>query len=297
MTEKNHKKRLPEWMKVPMPGLEKYAHVRKLLEEQHLHTVCQSARCPNIGECFGHGTATFMILGDVCTRNCRFCKVSPGKPEIPDPEEPEHLANAAVILNLQHVVITSVTRDDLNDGGASHFVRVIEAIRKKSPDMTIEVLIPDFQGSESALRSVLAANPDVLNHNIETVPRLYPKVRPSAIYERSLVLLKRAALLAPEIPTKSGIMVGCGEEWEEIIAVLTDLRRHQCSAVTIGQYLAPGPEYHPVARFVSPDEFKKLEDAARALGFIDVQSGPLVRSSYHAHTIKTNMDAHSEKVE
>jgi len=275
--------RRPEWLKVRAPGGDDYHQVKGLLRTLGLHTVCEEAHCPNIGECFAQGTATFLILGDVCTRGCRFCAVAKGQPLALDREEPERVARAVARLGLRHAVITSVTRDDLPDGGASIFAEVIRKIHAYLPGCSVEVLIPDFQGSLEALRLVLAAGPEVLNHNIETVPRLYAQVRPGAIYARSLELLRRAKDLAPARRTKSGLMVGLGEDGDEVLATLRDLRTVGCDMVTIGQYLQPSAWHLPVARFYRPEEFAALREAALRLGFAHVESGPLVRSSYHAH--------------
>jgi lipoic acid synthetase len=275
--------RRPEWLKVRAPGGDDYHQVKGLLRTLGLHTVCEEAHCPNIGECFAQGTATFLILGDVCTRGCRFCAVAKGQPLALDREEPERVARAVARLGLRHAVITSVTRDDLPDGGASIFAEVIRKIHTYLPGCSVEVLIPDFQGSLEALRLVLAAGPEVLNHNIETVPRLYHRVRPGAIYARSLELLRRAKDLAPNIRTKSGLMMGLGEDGDEVLATLRDLRVAGCDMATIGQYLQPSAWHLPVARFYRPEEFAALRAEALRLGFAHVESGPLVRSSYHAH--------------
>jgi lipoic acid synthetase len=256
--------------------------VRGLVERLRLHTVCQSARCPNIGECWSQRTATFMILGNTCTRNCRFCAVDCGKPAAPDPVEPERVASAAATLKLRHAVVTSVTRDDLPDGGAGVFAETIRAIHARVERCTVEVLIPDFRGSLEALKLVMSSRPEVLNHNVETVPRLYPLVRPQAVYERSIELLRRAKELAPKGLTKSGIMVGIGETSEEIVQVMQDLRHARCDILTIGQYLRPSTEHVPIERYYSPDEFAALRATGLAMGFSHVEAGPLVRSSYHA---------------
>lgn len=276
-------RRLPDWFKVPLPGLGQYASVCSILEKKGLHTVCQSARCPNIGECFGSGTATFLIMGPRCTRFCRFCNIEGGTPAPIDLTEPERVAEAVASLGIQHAVITSVTRDDLDDGGAAMFAATIEAIRRICLETTIEVLIPDFQGNSAALQVVLEAGPDILNHNVETVPRLYSLVRPQASYRQSLELLERSFELAPTLPVKSGFMVGLGELHPEIISLLHDLHQSHCSIVTIGQYLSPSGQHIPVERYYSPDEFSSLAFLAREIGFREVYSAPLVRSSYHAH--------------
>lgn len=253
-----------------------------LLEELDLHTVCQSAKCPNRGECFSDGTATFLIMGGVCTRNCRFCAVESRVPEPLDADEPRRVAEAAARMGLRHVVITTVTRDDLDDGGAAHFVAVIEAVRDTLPETTIEVLTSDFGGNLDSVATVAAALPDVFNHNVETVPRLYPEVRPEADYRRSLAVLEHVRTLQPNVPTKSGLMLGLGETEAEVVEVLADLRGHGVSMVTLGQYLRPSPAHLPVAEFVEPSAFDTLADEARRLGFTAVASAPFVRSSYHA---------------
>ena len=276
--------RKPEWLKVRVPGGENYVELKHLMRGLGLHTVCESARCPNVGECWSHRTATFMILGELCTRRCGFCAVPKGLPrgEV-DWEEPERVAEAASKMGLKYVVVTSVDRDDLEDGGATIFARTIEALRRRLSGCQVEVLIPDFRGSEDALETVLRARPDILNHNLETVPRLYPVARRGSRYERSLRLLERAHELAPSIPTKSGLMVGLGETLEELRAVLADLSAVGVAIVTIGQYLRPSGEQLPVARFYTPAEFATLQQEGLRLGIRHVESGPLVRSSYHAH--------------
>jgi len=254
--------------------------MRKLNRGLKLHTICESARCPNRTECFAQGTATFMILGDICTRNCTFCAVKHGKPEAPDPEEPEHIVSAVKKLGLRYVVITSVTRDDLPDGGASQFAQIIKALRAYDSNILVEVLVPDFRGSLPAWQVVIDASPDVLNHNVETVPRLYLEVRPGANYQRSLELLRRAKLNG--LLTKSGLMLGLGENRQEIIEVMADLREAGCDLMTIGQYLQPSLKHHKVVRYVTPDEFAQYEVIARKMRFLGVSSGPLVRSSFNA---------------
>jgi lipoic acid synthetase len=276
------KPRRPAWLKAPAPVGDNYMELKRLVRGLRLHTVCESAACPNIGECWNHRTATFMILGNYCTRRCGFCAVQKGAPLAVDPDEPRRVAEACEHLGLRHAVITSVNRDDLKDGGAAHFAAVIRAIRERIPGCRVEVLVPDFQGSREAMRTVMDAEPDVLNHNIETVPRLYREVRFGARYERSLEMLEYAAALRPEIPTKSGLMVGLGETDEEVLAVLEDLRRHRVRIVTIGQYLRPTLQHLPVLRYVTPGQFDEYRRAALALGFEHVESGPFVRSSYHA---------------
>ena len=273
----------PEWLKVRAPGSENYHRLKGIMRGLGLHTVCEEANCPNIGECWHHGTATFMILGDTCTRSCGYCNVTHGAPKPPDTHEPAHVASAIHALALEHVVITSVDRDDLPDCGASHFARTIQETRQRIPACRVEVLIPDFKGDEAALRAVLDARPDVLNHNIETVPRLYRTARPGGRYERALQLLDRARGYAPAIPTKSGLMVGLGEEWHEVIATLEDLRAVGCQIVTIGQYLRPSLANLPMVRYYTPAEFAELKRIGMEMGFGHVESGPLVRSSYHAH--------------
>ncbi len=273
----------PEWLKVRAPGSENYHRLKGLMRTLGLHTVCEEANCPNIGECWHHGTATFMILGDTCTRSCGYCNVIHGTPAAPNPLEPAHVASAIEAMGLAHVVITSVDRDDLPDYGAGHFARTIEETRARIPGCRVEVLIPDFKGSKDALHTVLDAGPDVLNHNIETVPRMYRLARPGGRYDRALQLLDRSRRYAPGIPTKSGLMVGLGEEWEELIGTLRDLREAGCQIVTIGQYLRPSLANLPMSRYYTPAEFAELRRIGSELGFGHVESGPLVRSSYHAH--------------
>lgn len=274
----------PAWLRVPANSGENNREVMQLMQSLDLHTVCEEAGCPNCGECFGRRTATFMILGRNCTRNCTFCCVSNGAPTPPDPTEAGHLAEAVERLQLRYVVITSVTRDDLPDGGAAHFAAVIRAIRAKMAGACprIEVLIPDFQGDEKALQTLIDAQPDVINHNIETVHRLYPEVRPQADYRRSLELLSRVKEADPTRMTKSGIMVGLGETKEEVLEVFADLRSHGCDFLTIGQYLAPSPQHHPLIEYVTPEQFDWYKEKAILAGFSYVASGPLVRSSYQA---------------
>src|SRR5262249_57327628 len=273
----------PEWLKVRAPGSPSYLRLKGLMRELALHTVCEEAQCPNIGECWNHGTATFMILGDVCTRACSYCAVSHGRPAAVDTAEPVRVADAIRTLGLSYVVITSVDRDDLPDGGASIFADTIRETRRRRPECRIEVLIPDFQGNDAALHAVLDAGPDVLNHNTETVPRLYRMARSGGRYARTLELLERSRRYAPDIPTKSGVMVGLGEERDELIATLQDLRRVGCGILTIGQYLRPSAAHAPMTRYYHPDEFRELKESALEMGFVHVESGPLVRSSYHAH--------------
>ncbi len=275
-------KRKPEWLRIDLNKGRSLDYVKEILERFSLNTVCEEANCPNRMECFSKKTATFMILGSQCSRNCRFCNVTHGKPQPVDPEEPQHVAEAAVELGLKHVVVTSVTRDDLPDGGANHFSKVIKAIKALKNDMVVEVLIPDFRGSYEALKTVVKAKPEILNHNIETVPGLYPEVRPAALYERSLELLRRVKEIDSSVLTKSGIMVGLGEKEEEVIGVFKDLRAAGCDFLTIGQYLAPSSKHYPVVEYVTPEAFKKYKEAALNLGFSFVASAPLVRSSYNA---------------
>ncbi|MBV8478064.1 MAG: lipoyl synthase [Acidobacteria bacterium] len=273
----------PSWLKARAPGGENFHHLKKLARGLGLHTVCESAQCPNIGECWDHGTATFMLLGNICTRRCGFCAVPKGKPAPLDLDEPRRVAAAVAALGVTHAVITSVNRDDDNVGGAKIFAETIRQVRKLAPRCRVEVLIPDFQGLEEALRIVLDAQPDVLNHNTETVPRLYRAVRSGARYQRSLDLLAKAKQLFPEMITKSGLMVGLGESVDELIEVFRALGKRGVDILTVGQYLRPSRDHLPIARFYTPDEFRLLKTAALALGFRHVESGPLVRSSYHAH--------------
>jgi lipoic acid synthetase len=273
----------PEWLKVRAPGSPSYLRLKELMRGLELHTVCEEARCPNIGECWHHGTATFMILGDVCTRACSYCAVAHGRPAPLDAAEPERVARAIQTLGLNYVVITSVDRDDLPDGGASIFAETIRETRARLSRCRIEVLIPDFQGNDTALHSVLDARPDVLNHNTETVPRLYRMARSGGRYSRTLRLLDRSRHHAPDIPTKTGVMVGLGEEPDELVATFKDLRGVGCGILTVGQYLRPSLAHAPMVRYYHPDEFAALKRIALDLGFVHVESGPLVRSSYHAH--------------
>ena len=273
----------PEWLKVKAPGSPSYLRLKGLMRDLNLHTVCEEARCPNIGECWTHGTATFMILGDICTRACGYCAVGHGRPHPVDAAEPARVADAVASLDLAHVVVTSVDRDDMSDGGASIFAETIREIRRRKPGPSIEVLIPDFQGKAEPLYTVLDASPDILNHNTETVPRLYKLARSGGRYERTLQLLDRSRSYAPRIATKSGIMLGLGEEWDEVVATLKDLRAAGCAILTLGQYLRPSPAHLPMTRYYHPDEFRQLKDTALEMGFAHVESGPLVRSSYHAH--------------
>jgi lipoic acid synthetase len=277
------RERKPEWLKVRAPGSPNYLRLKELMRGLKLHTVCEEAHCPNIGECWHHGTATFMIMGDVCTRACGYCNVTHGAPIALDLDEPENLARAVETLALDYVVVTSVDRDDLEDFGAGVFAATVRAIKARRPECRVEVLIPDFQGNDAALRRVLEAKPDILNHNTETVPRLYRIARPGGRYPRALELLGRARRWAPDIPTKTGLMVGLGETMDEVVAVLRDLRKIDCQILTVGQYLRPSLAHLPMARYYTPDEFRELKRIALDLGFGHVESGPLVRSSYHAH--------------
>jgi lipoyl synthase len=272
----------PDWLKVRAPGSPSYTRLKGLMRDLNLHTVCEEAQCPNIGECWNQGTATFMILGDVCTRACSYCAVAHGRPAAVDAAEPVRVADAIRTLDLNYVVITSVDRDDLEDGGASIFADTIRETRARLPHCRIEVLIPDFQGNEAALHAVLDARPDVLNHNTETVPRLYRMARSGGRYARTLELLDRSRRYAPDIPTKSGVMVGLGEEREELLSTFRDLRDAGCGILTIGQYLRPTAAHSPMVRYYHPDEFADLKRETLAMGFVHVESGPLVRSSYHA---------------
>ncbi|MCZ6918052.1 MAG: lipoyl synthase [Gemmatimonadetes bacterium] len=274
--------RKPAWLKVRAPGGPNYAEIRNVMRRLDLHTVCEEARCPNVGECWEHRAATFMVLGDTCTRNCAYCAVAHGTPGEYDPAEPARLAKAVEQIGLQHVVITSVDRDDLPNGGAEIFADCVTEIRKRLPDTTVELLIPDFKGSEVALRMVVDASPDILNHNLETVQRLYRMARPGGQYLRALQLLRRAKQMDPDLVTKSGMMCGLGEEWDELLGAMQDLRRHDVELLTLGQYLRPSDGHLPVARYYTPAEFDELRLAGLEMGFRHVESGPLVRSSYHA---------------
>ncbi len=273
----------PRWIRAKAPNTPAVARLKKILRDKDLYTVCEEAACPNIGECFGHGTATFMIMGDICTRRCPFCDVAHGKPNPLDPQEPENLALTIQAMDLKYVVITSVDRDDLRDGGAEHYARCIKATRQHSPATGIEILVPDFRGRmEVALDILHLVPPDVFNHNLETVPRLYRQARPGADYAWSLKLLQEFKARHPEVPTKSGLMLGLGETLEEVAKVMRDLRAHDCDMLTLGQYLQPSQHHLPVSRYVTPEEFKQLEELGYELGFGNVASGPMVRSSYHA---------------
>ncbi len=274
--------RKPPWLKVRAPGGATYAEVKRMMRDLALHTVCEEARCPNVGECWEHKAATFMILGDVCTRNCAYCAVAHGTPAALDLEEPIRLAEAVARMGLRHVVITSVDRDDLPNGGAEIFARCIVEIRRRLPDTSVEVLIPDFKGRADALRLVVEAEPDILNHNLETIERLYRIARPGGRYPRALELLRRAKDMAPDRLTKSGIICGLGEEWDELLGAMRDLRAQQVDILTLGQYLRPSADHLPVARWYTPEEFAELRRHGLAMGYRHVEAGPLVRSSYHA---------------
>lgn len=275
--------RKPPWIRARSPSHPAVSRLKEVLRENHLHTVCEEASCPNIGECFAGGTATFMIMGDICTRRCPFCDVAHGRPDPLDADEPENLGRTIGAMGLNYVVVTSVDRDDLRDGGAGHFTQCIDTIRKYSPDIKIEVLVPDFRSRmDRALDILVKSPPDVFNHNLETVPSLYKKVRPGSDYAWSLNLLKRFKALHPQVPTKSGLMLGVGETIEEVEQVMRDLREHDCNMLTLGQYLQPSVHHLPLDRYVHPDEFDRLGELGYALGFTHVASGPMVRSSYHA---------------
>ena len=290
----NHKKHRqlpkPPWLKRRLPSGPNYEQTLQFIKDGCLHTVCQEAHCPNIFECFSRRTATFLILGDRCTRDCAFCAIEHGNLAPPDPNEPNRVAEAATRLGLKYAVVTSVTRDDLVDGGAGVFAATIRALKKATPKIRVEVLIPDFQGDRAALETVLSAGPDILNHNIETVPRLYPTIRPQADYQRSLALLKQAADHPSQAPTKSGLMLGLGENDDEIKATLTDLRRARCRIVTMGQYLQPSLAYHPVVEYVTPEAFEQWRQTALEMGFDQAACGPFVRSSYHADAVSENLE-------
>lgn len=274
--------RKPPWLKVRAPGGENYSRIGGLMQELGLHTVCEEAHCPNVGECWEHGTATFMILGDVCTRNCAYCAVAHGRPPKYDTEEPARVAAAVEQMRLRHAVITSVDRDDLPDFGSAIFAETIRQIKQRLPDCSVEVLVPDFQGDEAAIRAVLAARPDIYNHNTETVPRLYKRCRPGGRYERVLNIFRYVKATAPDIPTKTGMILGMGETIEEVEATMRELRTVDVDILTLGQYLRPSAQHIPLDRYYTPDEFRALREAGLAMGFRHVESGPLVRSSYHA---------------
>ncbi len=274
--------RKPAWLKVKAPGGANYLHLKSLMRDLKLNTVCEQAHCPNVGECWHHGTATFMILGDVCTRNCAYCAVAHGRPPKFDPAEPARVAEASRKMNLRHVVLTSVDRDDLPDFGAWAFAETVRLIKSNNPATSVEVLVPDFQGNEDSIRTVLEAGPDIYNHNTETVPRLYKKARPGGRYERVMEIFRTSKRLAPQIPTKTGVIVGMGETNEEIVEVMKDLRRVDVDILTIGQYLRPSDDHIGLDRYVTPEEFRWFSEQGMAMGFRHVESAPLVRSSYHA---------------
>ena len=275
--------RKPEWIRIKLTNTARVAELKSRIKDNNLHTVCEEASCPNLNECYGHGTATFMILGDLCTRRCPFCDVAHGRPNPPDSSEPLKLAETIRAMQLKYVVITSVDRDDLKDGGAGHFQQCIDQVRNLNAEIRIEVLVPDFRGRMDRALDALKPNlPDVFNHNLETVPRLYKQARPGSDYQWSLNLIRQFKLQNPDIPTKSGLMLGLGEKLDEVIGVLQDLRAHDCDMLTLGQYLQPSRHHLPVRRYVTPEEFNQLKQSAEAMGFVNVASGPLVRSSYHA---------------
>lgn len=283
MAQKNAKPLKPDWIRIKLTTGENYQDIKGMMRSKTLHTVCEEARCPNIYECWANRTATFMILGDICTRACRFCAVNTGMPTELDLQEPERVAEAAENMNLRHCVITSVARDDLKDGGATIFAETVKAMRQRLPLCSVEVLIPDFMGDRDSLQIVMDSKPDILNHNIETVERMSDRVRAKAKYRRSLELLRRAKEMQPKIPTKSSIMLGVGEEWDEILQAMDDLRAVDCDILTIGQYLQPSPQHLNVVKYYPPEDFAKLKEEGLKRGFNHVESGPLVRSSYHAH--------------
>jgi len=274
--------RKPPWLRVKAPGGPNYLHLKSMMRELDLHTVCEEARCPNVGECWEHGAATFMILGDICTRNCAYCAVAHGRPPKFDPAEPERVADAAGRMHLRHLVLTSVDRDDLPDFGAWAFAETIRLVHERVPGCSVEVLVPDFQGSEASIRAVLEAKPEIYNHNTETVPRLYKKARPGGRYERVMQIFRFAKSTAPDIPTKTGIILGMGETNEEVLVTMRHLREVDVDILTLGQYLRPSADHIALDRYVTPDEFRMLRDEGMAMGFRHVESGPLVRSSYHA---------------
>jgi len=281
--EPTEPKRKPEWIRAKSHGDPNVQHIKDMLREHQLHTVCEEAACPNLGECFAHGTATFLIMGNICTRRCPFCDVAHGRPDALDDNEPAHLAKTIAAMQLKHVVVTSVDRDDLRDGGAGHFIRCIDEIRQQSPDTNIEILVPDFRGRmDVALEILTQSPPDIFNHNLESIPRLYKAVRPGSDYQWSLDLIKRFQAMHPGVPTKSGLMLGLGETMDEVKQVMQDLRDHGCRMLTLGQYLQPSRHHLAVERFVTPEEFDELGRIGKEMGFDHVASGPMVRSSYHA---------------
>lgn len=296
MSNQSKPERKPDWLKIKLNTNENYYELKKMMRSKELHTVCEEARCPNIYECWAvHRTATFMILGDICTRACRFCAVKTGLPTELDWAEPERVADTAAKMNLKHCVVTSVARDDLKDGGATIFAETIKAVRKKMPLCSVEVLIPDFMGNDDSLKIVMDAKPDILNHNIETVKRLSDRVRARAKYDRTLRLLKKAKEMQPSIPTKSSIMIGVGETYDEIVETMKDLRAHNVNIVTIGQYLQPTKGHLKVEKYWHPDEFQRLKEVGMNMGFSHVESGPLVRSSYHAHEQVQSAEKHEQR--
>lgn len=281
--EPTQPKRKPEWIRAKSHGDPNVQHIKDMLREHQLHTVCEEAACPNLGECFAHGTATFLIMGNICTRRCPFCDVAHGRPDPLDENEPAHLAKTIAAMKLKHVVVTSVDRDDLRDGGAGHFIRCIDEIRQQSPETNIEILVPDFRGRmDVALEILTQSPPDIFNHNLESIPRLYKAVRPGSDYQWSLDLIKRFQAMHPDVPTKSGLMLGLGETMDEVKQVMQDLRDHGCRMLTLGQYLQPSRHHLAVERFVTPEEFDELGRIGKEMGFDHVASGPMVRSSYHA---------------
>lgn len=281
--EPTQPKRKPEWIRAKSHGDPNVQHIKDMLREHQLHTVCEEAACPNLGECFAHGTATFLIMGNICTRRCPFCDVAHGRPDPLDENEPAHLAKTIAAMKLKHVVVTSVDRDDLRDGGAGHFIRCIDEIRQQSPETNIEILVPDFRGRmDVALEILTQSPPDIFNHNLESIPRLYKAVRPGSDYQWSLDLIKRFQAMHPDVPTKSGLMLGLGETMDEVKQVMQDLRDHGCRMLTLGQYLQPSRHHLAVERFVTPEEFDELGRIGKEMGFAHVASGPMVRSSYHA---------------
>ncbi|MFW5450387.1 MAG: lipoyl synthase [Methylophagaceae bacterium] len=281
--EPSKPKRKPKWIRAKAPSTPEVMHLKKLLREHNLHSICEEAACPNLGECFTHGTASFLIMGNICTRRCPFCDVAHGRPDPLDENEPQHLAKTIAAMDLKHVVVTSVDRDDLRDGGAAHFTRCIDEIRQQSPDTRIEVLVPDFRGRmDTALAELMKNPPDIFNHNLESIPRLYKAVRPGSDYQWSLNLIKNFQQMHPDVPTKSGLMLGLGETLEEVQQVMQDLRDHGCRMLTLGQYLQPSRHHLAVERFVTPAEFDQLAEIGKQMGFEHVASGPMVRSSYHA---------------
>ncbi|MEO0446456.1 MAG: lipoyl synthase [Verrucomicrobiota bacterium] len=291
IAEELHQTKKPDWIKVRLPNNPVFWSTKSLISDLRLHTVCEEAQCPNRWECWGQGTATFMIAGDRCTRACGFCAVSTAKPFALEADEPQRVAEATSRMSLNHIVITAVARDDLADGGAEHFARTIEAVRRKNPELVIEILVPDFNGKDDAIQTVMDAHPHIFNHNLETVERLTPLVRSRAKYQRSLDVLKQAKAMLPTVATKSGLMLGLGETEEELFRAMDDLREHDVTVLTLGQYLRPSPSHLPVVEYIHPDRFAEFKQVAEAKGFIHVASGPLVRSSYHAADFRPELDA------